>query len=109
MVVPSNIGFRCANWIFLVPVLAVGIMVLVPHTWAAGDSAMFGNEKFYFNSPSPCGEKLQSSALWDNNKDKVLIKSSITTNPDGESVTACLHSKLLTPTHTRIYKSQNDP
>ena len=109
MVVPSNIGFRCANWISLVPVLAVGIMVFVPHNWAAGVSAMFEGEKFYFSSPSPCGEKLQNSALLDNNKDKVLIEASITTNPDSESVTVCLHSKLLTPTHTRIYKSQNDP
>ena len=109
MVGPSNIGFRCANWISLVPVLAVGIMVLVPHTWAAGVSGMFEGEKFYFSSSSPCGEKLQNSALWDNNKDKVLIEASITTNPDSVSVTACLHDKLLTPTHTRIYKSQNDP
>jgi hypothetical protein len=102
-------GFRFVNWVSLAPFLAVGIMVLVPHTWAAGVSAIIEGEKFYFSSSSPCGEKLQNSALWDNNKDKVLIEASITTNPDSESVTACLHSKLLTSTHTLIYKSQNDP
>ena len=107
--VPSNIEFRCVNWISLVPVLAVGIMVLIPHNWAAGVSGMFEGEKFYFSSSSPCGEKLQNSAALDNNKDKVLIEASITTNLDSESVMACLHSDLLTPTHTRIYKSQNDP
>ena len=107
--VPSNIGFRCANWISLVPVLAVGIMVLIPHNWAAGVSGMFEGEKFYFSSSSPCGEKLQNSALWDNNKDKVLIEAPIATKPDGLSITVCLHSDLLTCTHTRIYKSQNDP
>jgi len=89
--------------------LAVGFMVLVPHTWAAGVSAIIEGEKFYFSSSSPCGEKLQNSALWDNNKDKVLIEAPIATKPDGLSKTVCLHSKLLTCTHTRIYKSQNDP
>ena len=106
---PSNRGFRCVNWVSLAPLLAVGFMVLVPHNWAAGFSGMFEGEKFYFSSSSPCGEKLQNSALWDNNKDKVVIEASITTNPDSESVMACLHSDLLTPTHTGIYKSQNDP
>jgi hypothetical protein len=106
---PSNIGFRCVNWVSLAPLLAVGFMVLVPHTWAAGVSAIFEDEKFYFSSLSPCGDKLQSSALWDNNKDKVLIEAPIPTKPDGLSITVCLHSDLLTCIHKRIYKSQNDP
>ena len=106
---PSNRGFRCVNWVSLAPLLAVGFMVLVPHTWAAGVSAIIEDEKFYFSSSSPCGDKLQSSALWDNNKDKVLIEAPIPIKPDGLSITVCLHSDLLTCTQSQIYKSQNDP
>ena len=84
-------------------------MVLVSQAWASCIPVNFSDENFYFSSSSPCGDKLECSALWGDNKDKVLNQALTHDKPCIESATTCLHSDLLTCTQSQIYKSQNDP
>ena len=76
---------------------------------AIGASSIDEGEKIYFTGSSHTGEKLQSTVLFENSKDKVLLDESLRIIPHCEAKKVCRHSDFLTITRTRIYKSQNDP
>ena len=63
----------------------------------------------YLTGSLGAGEKLFSTLHWENTKDKVLLEQPVLIIPRCESKTICSHPDFLTITHTRIYKSQNDP
>ena len=84
-------------------------MLTVSQTRAAGTHVPDLGNKTFFSTSLPCGEKLQSSTLWENNKDKVLMDMSMLTITDSHTATISRYSDFLTITRNRIYKAQNDP
>ena len=84
-------------------------MLTVSQTRAAGTHVSDLGNKTFCSTSLPCGEKLQSSTLWENNKDKVLMDMSMLKITDSDIATISHHSDFLTITRNRIYKAQNDP
>ena len=83
-------------------------MLTVSQARAAGIHVTDWVNKTFFSTSLPCGEKLQSSTLWENNKDKVLMDMSMLKITDSDIATISRHSDFLTITRTQIYKLQND-
>jgi hypothetical protein len=89
--------------------LGFGYLVQATQAWAIGASSIAEGEKIYFTGSSHAGEKLQSTVLFENSKDKVLLEQPALIVPRCETKKVCRHSDFLTITRKRIYKSQNDP
>jgi thiamine monophosphate kinase len=89
--------------------LGFGYLVQVTQARAIGASSIDEGEKMYLTGSLGAGEKLFSTLHCENTKDKVLLEQPVLIIPRCESKTICSHSDFLTITHTRIYKSQNDP
>jgi len=105
----SNTEFRVRNWFSFILLLGFGYLILVTQARAIGATSIDEGDKIYFTDSSHTGEKLQSTVLLENSKDKVLLEQPVLIIPRCESKTICSHPDFLTITHTRIYKSQNDP
>ena len=105
----SNTGFRVRNWFSFIFLLGFGYLVLATQSRAIGASSIAEDEKIYLTCSLSVGEKLLSTLHCENSKDKVLIDASILIIPHCETKAICRHSDFLTFSHTRIYKSQNDP
>jgi hypothetical protein len=89
--------------------LGFGYLVQDTQARAIGASSIDEGDKIYFTGSSHTGEKLQSTILLENSKDKVLLEQPVLIIPHGEIKKVCRHWDFLTITRTRIYKSQNDP
>jgi hypothetical protein len=105
----SNTGFRERNWFSFILLLGFGYLILVTQARAIGASSCDQGEKMYLTGSLGAGEKPQSTALFENSKDKVLLEQPMLIIPRCETKKVCRHSDFLTITHIRIYKSQNDP
>jgi len=84
-------------------------LVLAIQYRAIGASSIDEGEKIYLTGSSHTGEKPQSTVLFENSKDKVLLEQPMLIIPHCVTKKVCRHSDFLTITRTRIYKSQNDP
>ena len=89
--------------------MGFGYLVLATPKMAIGASSCDQGEKMYLTGSLADGEKLLSTLHYENSKDKVLLSGSILIIPHCETKKVRSHSDFLTITHTRIYKSQNDP
>jgi hypothetical protein len=89
--------------------LGFGYLILATQARAIGASSLDECEKIYLTGSSTTGENGLNNLHLEKSKDKVLIDASILIIPHCETKTICSHSDFLTITHTRIYKSQNDP
>ena len=89
--------------------MGFGYLVQATQARAIGASSIDEGEKIYLTGSSHTGEKPQSTVLFENSKDKVLLEAPMLFAPTLQHTTMCSHSDFLTFSYTRIYKSQNDP
>ena len=105
----SNTGFRVRNWFSFIFLLGFGYLVLATQSRAIGASSIDEGKKMYLTGSLGAGEILLSTLHCENSKEKVLLEQPVPIIPHCESKTTCSHPDFSTITHTRIYKSQNDP